>query len=305
MWTSAPPPGGRPRATRLRNSGSVRSGLHVLAAVVFGVGAAGCRTPDKPPPQTIAVLVRDAETKAPVAGATVTLTPHAAPHAPAPNPLTGATGPDGLAKIVQAEGHGGTDVLLEVKAGGYLPEMKDVTAVPMGVIDPVGGQVPMTVDVFTGPRPEIALDVPVGYRGAVTVGLKVVDGSPPGQRAFRFAVPPDGVVSATGPAVIRRVAPLDVAARYTTGEVLRVKAEGTDIGFLWVKTGGDTLYFFVGTQSECDEYRRTLAIPEPSAPSSSGGKGGGRRGGGGGGRGGGRRGGGGGGAGPAGGQSDS
>jgi len=238
----------------------------LLASIGLGF-AAGCRTPDRappPPPPQVAILVRDAETKAPVPGAVVSLTALPAPHAPAAEPATGTAGADGIARVADRP-HGGTDVVLEASAAGYVTAKTDVSARPLAAVDPIGPAPATVVELFAGPRPGVELQLPAGYRGPVKAGVRARDDAPGGQRSFRYVVPPSGVVEMAGPAVLRELTPADVRAVYPDGTAINSEAADAEVGFRRVKTVGDTFHFFVGTKAQADEFRKTLDLPEPGA----------------------------------------
>ncbi|HJZ59297.1 MAG TPA: carboxypeptidase-like regulatory domain-containing protein [Gemmataceae bacterium] len=235
---------------------------------------AGCANP-----RSVAVLVRDAETKLPVSGAEVRLS-----SAGSDQTAAGTTGPDGVARIA-AKPPGETGVLAEVHAPGYLTGGKDVTGL---FTHPHSPAEPAVVEVFAGPRPGVELVLPAGYRGLVRAEVRVRDDAPPGGREFSFVVPASGVVEVTGPAILEQPPGPEYRARYADGTTLSGAAPDEAVGFRWLWAEGRDEVFVVGTKADWAEARKALGHdPGPgSRPDSggapTGGRGrGGRRGGGG------------------------
>jgi len=264
----------------------IRGWLVLFVAVA---GASGCRNLHGPEP--VPVLVRDAETGAPVGGAEVRIWDPATRGTGELHEASGVTGADGVARLRSAAR--GSDVLVEVSAPGYLAGQADLPAAA-AVAAPGRAPAGAVVDVFAGPRPSVELIVPSGYRGLLKVEVAVAAETPPqpGQRQFRFAVPPDGVLRVTGPKVLGRLAAPDITAAYTDGTPIRRDAGDGEVGFRWVRCDGSDQYFAVGTRAECERYRRDAEREaqrqQGSAGSGGGGRGGGGRGHRGGGMGGGR-----------------
>jgi hypothetical protein len=265
----------------------VRQLVFILASPGLAA-AAGCHVFERDRAVTVAVV--DAETKAPISGAAVRLT---APAAHDDRVVNGTTGADGVARL-KAHPPGGVALVLDASASGYLPEDKIVPAAAVKA-QPAGDAQPahFTVEVYAGPRPAVELVIPPGYRGVVKATAEVRDNVqfPPGQRAFRFEVPPSGEVAFTAPAVFRHGSGPEYTAKYADGTELSKSAKDAEVGFRWLTREGDTQLFVVGTRADYEERRKALHLDSPPGPRSGGGgdgQQGGRRGGGGrGGRGGG------------------
>jgi hypothetical protein len=269
----------------------VRQLILLVAAPGFVSAAVGCNLFHKD--RAVAVTVVDAETKAPVAGASVRL---AGPAGHDAEPVSGTTGADGVARL-KAHPPEGLAIVLDATADGYMPGER---VIPTAAIKspPAGGEVraaEFTVELFAGPRPTVELVLPAGYRGLVKVVAEVRDDVqlPPGQRVFRFEVPASGVVTFTAPPVFHHESGPEYTARYADGTPLNKAAKDTEVGFRWLTKEGDTQFFVVGTRADHEEQRKAMHLDSQSGKRSGGGDGGqqqGRRGGrggrGGGGRGG-------------------
>ncbi|MBN9118770.1 MAG: hypothetical protein J0I06_06360 [Planctomycetes bacterium] len=279
-----------------------RAGRVALLVFVLVVPVTGCHTFQPSTPLT--VHVRDAETQAPVPGATVRLW-RFGPHAEERE--TGlTTGADGNATTRLAPPDEG-GVMVEVTAPNHLTAQ---TTLPRDVVDALasakafhpytGPPLVATVDVFSGPRPTVELVVPNGFRGLIKAEVRVQADRPwpAGQRTFSYTVPPDGVVRADGPAVFGLSAGPEIVAKFADGTPLATEAKPEDVAFRWLRRDGTTVFYAVGTLAEANAARAAMGVGGDSAYSSGGsdkpkGGGGGRRGGGGmGGRGGSGRGGG-------------
>jgi hypothetical protein len=129
---------------------------------------------------------------------------------------------------------------------------------------------------YAEPGPTVELVVPAGYHGLVKAELRIQDDAPvrPGQRCFCYPVPLDGVVTAIGPRLLRRVGPADYRFRYADGLPLTPNAKGSEIGFWWLKTDGWSQCFVIGTEHEYDAYRRDEAAKEAGIRTGAGGQGG-------------------------------
>jgi uncharacterized membrane protein YgcG len=286
-----------PGRTRSRLSGDSPVRIHLRSGSVAFVGlllaaSTGCHTFQPSTPLT--VQVHDAETHAPVPGATVRLW-RFGPHADERDQGITA-GADGVAQAHLAPPDEG-GVMVEVSAPGYLSAQ---TALPQDVTNALASAKPfhpykgpplvVMTEMFAGPRPVVELVVPVGYRGMVKAEIRAqADGPwPPGQRAFTYTVPAGGVVRVDGPAVFGNTAVPEVIAKYADGTPLPKDAKNGEVAFRWVRRDGNDIYFAVGTAGDADAVRRTLGnISDSAPPSRSGDKqggGGGRGGGGGGGR---------------------
>jgi hypothetical protein len=229
----------------------------------------------------VPVLARDAETGRPVPGAEVRIYYPLTPASRAPWSSSGETGQDGVARL-RAAPCGDAGARVEVTAAGYLFEGKDLPDqfVQAGASAESG---PFVMDLYAAPRAAVELVLPAGYRGRVKAEVDVHEDAPcaPGQRCFRYEVPPSGVVQVVGPVLLRRVLPPDFRACYADGKPLSPEASDDQVGFWPLACDGGYQVFFVGTRAEYDNALRDYRKENNSAggPSSHG------RGGGGGGRG--------------------
>jgi hypothetical protein len=227
----------------------MRRPLRFLFRLLLGLPvAAGCHALPPPTP----VLVRDAETKTPLAGAKVRLW-CANPHAPGlGRDSLGTTGEDGTARVRAAtDDH--PDVVIAVRADGYLPEETEFRPPAAAV----AGE-PMVVEVFRGPRPVVDLILPADYHGVVKVEVRVRDDAEPGRRAFTFPVSPQGTVQVVGPAILAHGPGAEFRARFGDGPPLPKTAEGLQTAFWWLRSEGDTHFFVVGTVGEWGSERRAM-----------------------------------------------
>jgi hypothetical protein len=243
----------------------------------------------------VAVTVRDAETKAPVPGAKVVIFyPNTDPSVKT-RELTAITDASGNAQI---RGVTSDDGLPQVKiaAPGYILEQSALRGDALRSIkannsfwslanhhDPVEYE----MSVYRGPAAAVELLVPVGYRGLIKIDVRIREDIvyPPGQRVFIGTVA-DGAVQVDGSPLLRSECKPMFRARYTNDTLVPMNVPDNEVGFRWLRTEGRTELFVIGTQADCDNYRR---ITDKSAAVEATGK---KNGGGGGGGGGGRRGGG-------------
>jgi hypothetical protein len=253
---------------------TVRCGI---ALALAAVALPGCHSFSRP----VSILVRDAETKAPVPGAQVSISDTIA-HPP--RVTVRHTGDGGIAHV-KVTPFAEFAYAVEATAPGYLPSQKDlpvedvrkISASPFTSHDLDSPT--LVVDVFQGPRPTIELTVPTGYRGLLRVELRTDENVSytPGQRLFRYDVPSTGVVQIVGPPVLLHGLTPDIRVKYPDGTELSREAKDSDVGLRWV-SGGNSPVFVIGTKSEGDEARKALEKDEPRG---HGGRGSGTRGGGG------------------------
>jgi hypothetical protein len=165
---------------------------------------------------------------------------------------------------------------VEVTAAGYLFEGKDLPDqfVEAGKSGEPG---PFVMDLYAAPRAAVELVLPVGYRGRVKAEVVVREDAPcaPGQRCFRYDVPPSGVVQVVGPVLLRRVLPPDFRACYADGTPLSAEARDEQVGFWPLACEGGYQVFFVGTRAEYDNALRDYRKENSSAGGPSHGRGGG------------------------------
>jgi hypothetical protein len=214
------------------------------------------------PYRQVSVLVRDAETKKPIAGAEVQISYLLAESSFAPWNSSGNTGENGKVQL-RAAPYGELGVEVETLAAGYLKEDKTLPVAAVKAAEPAHfwessdrHPLAVVVEMYAEPRPVVELVVPTGYRGQIKVAIQVLDEAAdhPGQRSFTYTVSPSGVVDITGPPLLRHVFAPDFRARYADGTPLnRHPDKEGEVGFWWLRSESSYLCFLVGTQSECNE----------------------------------------------------
>jgi hypothetical protein len=234
------------------------------------------------------VLVRDAETKKPLAGAKVHLFYPLSRDSLAPFDSSETTGEDGVARLRAAAPFGTLGINVEATATGYAPGQISLSSESIQKLEPTHlfetaerRKPEFVIEMYAEPRFAVELVVPAGYRGRIKLESQFEDGipAPPGQRCYRYTVK-DGYVRIKGPGVLRRVYPSDYRASYSDGSPLTSEMSLTKVGFRWLRAEGEAQIFVVGTQSEYDMQRRaapderTVASPSPSLSTSP--RGGGR-----------------------------
>jgi hypothetical protein len=222
------------------------------------------------------VLVRDAETKKPVAQAELRITYPFANSSFVPAISLASTGADGLGRLQAAPF--GDGLTLEAAAPGYLPENRDIAVAAIERLQPARlfeatelRQPDFVVEMYSEPAFTVELIVPSAYRGLVTADVQTDDRAPApaGQRCYRYNVSFLGEVQVKGPALLRRVFPPTFRARYADGKELDGEMGMTRVGFRWLKQEGSKQYFVVGTQPEYDNFRRDLASESPRSENRS------------------------------------
>jgi hypothetical protein len=219
----------------------------------------------------VPVLVRDAETKQPIADAEVHLSYPLSRDSLAPFDSVERTDQDGVAHV-RAAPYGNFGVRLDASAAKYLPEQVNLSTESVQHVEPAHPfeetqrrRPEVVVEMYAEPRFTIELIVPTGYRGEIKAEVDLQDGGtvPPRQRCFRYEVT-DGFVRVKGPGVLRRVNPADYRARYADGTPLTGETTLLKVGFRWLRGKGKEQYFFIGTQPEYDMQRR-FAPDEPAS----------------------------------------
>jgi hypothetical protein len=247
-----------------------RPARYLLCLVFLFFLTPGCQMFQADP--SLAVLVRDAETKKPLPTAEVYLCQRLKQDTVAPCHSSGLTQEDGVAQV-RAEAGGEFGIQLQAIARGYLPETLNVTAESLKKIAPAPN--PRTseprppdfvVEVYAEPGFTVELVLPPGYRGLIKADIQLQENlaTPPGQRCFRFAVSPEGMVRINGPALLRRVAAPDYRARYANGPLLGKAMDAETVGFRWLKGSGGEHFFVAGTQMDYETHHRRLSPEETS-----------------------------------------
>jgi hypothetical protein len=234
-----------------------------LCPLAFLLALAGCHTLQRSRPVTI--LTRDAETKRPIAQAEVKVMYPLERSAFSPQDTYGQTGGDGLAHV-WATPTEEVGVMIDVRAGGYLPAEKGLTVAALRAIEPAGlfeavdrRPVTLVAELYAEPGPTVELVVPAGYRGMVRAQIDGRDEvpCPPGQRLFRYDVSASGQVQAQGPPLLKDLAVTDFRLSYADGAPLSHHAKESPVGYWWVRSEGANQCFLVGTQAEYDALRKS------------------------------------------------
>ncbi len=225
------------------------------------------------------VLVRDAETGRPIAGADVHISYPRADSSFAPAESVGPSGADGIARL-QAAPYGDAGILVKVAAQGYLTEQELVATEEVQEMTPAHWfediarrRESLVVELLAEPRPYVELILPTYMRGVVKTTLHVDDKAraAPGQRCFIATVSPLGEAEITGPPLLRHASPIEYRAKFTDGTKLGLPEDDKRIGFGWLKSDGKAQYYFVGTKSEYEAQRRLAREWRPTADSTKGG----------------------------------
>ena len=265
--------------------GTTRISVRLLTLGALLAALPGCVS--MPGNRPVAVLVRDAETKKPIANADVQFTYPLARAFYEPPSVGAKTTADGTIRLASVPAEGKL-INLETKAPGYLFEMKEVTPKSIETIErahfleSLDRRTPnFVVDLYAEPRPTIELVVPVGYKGIIKANVRVKDDAvvPVGQRNFTLIVDEAGECAMSGSALLSHVGSSDFVAKFTDGTPIKRNAKEPEVGFWWLKKEGDCEHFFVGTEREFTALRHADRHTVTDNPRSSGG--GGRGGGGG------------------------
>ncbi|MGH7171968.1 MAG: hypothetical protein ACRELG_16965 [Gemmataceae bacterium] len=248
-----------------------------LLCIVLVVGlACGCQAFHND--RTFVVLVRDAETKKPVATAEVYLCQRLKRDEVAPcRSKGGFTQADGIAQL-RAEPPGELGLQVQAVAQGYLPGKLDVSADTLktsatatATTKSARRDPDAVVEVYAEPDFSVELLLPTGYRGLVKADVQFADNVPllAGQRGFRFPVSASGEVQVRGPVLLRRIAVTDFRARYANGLLLGARMDAEKVGFRWLKGAGNQHYFVAGTQLDYEKLHAQYAPEESHAGGAS------------------------------------
>jgi hypothetical protein len=233
--------------------------------------ASGCQTLSGS--QDLTVLVRDAETKEPIATAEVYLCQRLKPDEVAPCRWSSFTQADGIARL-RAGPAGEHGFQVQAVAQGYLPEKIDVPAELANArrsSADAGRSPDVIVEVYHEPEFRVELVLPPGYRGLVKATVQIRDDFPrqAGQRCFRFSVPASGEVLVQGPPLLRRVSPPEFRACYGNGPPLDKAMDAQKVGFRWLTSAGNQHLFVVGNQLDYETLHRQVAPEETQAATGS------------------------------------
>jgi len=241
-----------------------------LLCLIFVVGlVSGCQVFHEE--RTVAVLVRDAETKKPVATAEVYLCQRLKRNEVAPcRSKGGFTQADGITRV-RAEPAGELGLQVQAIAQGYLPEKVDLAADALKTSTPPAASAKgqarspeVVVEMYAEPAFSVELVLPPGYRGLVKAEVQLQDKLPltARQRCYRFPVSASGEVQVRGPSLLRRVPVADFRARYANGPLLGTRMDAEKIGFHWLKGAGNQHYFVAGTQLDYEKLHAQYAAEE-------------------------------------------
>jgi hypothetical protein len=254
----------------------------VLGVALFVTLAPGCLTLHLYRP--VVFLVRDAETKQPIAAAQLHISyPLVRPSA-VPQESNGTTDNQGVARL-RAIPVGDASPWVEVTANGYLSEGLSLAADAVRAIPPTWllgtgnqGRGPFVVEMYAEPRFQIELVLPDGFRGLVKAKVQLQDNipAPPRQRFYSYTVAPTGDVVVQGPTLLRRVFAPDYRARFADGTLLDPQPAPTEIGLRPLKREDNVEYFVVGNQCDRDQLAPTPTPTSSENHARGGGKGGGR-----------------------------
>src|SRR5579885_3612857 len=144
----------------------------------------------------VPVLVRDAETKKPIANAEVHLTYPLSRDSLAPFDSAERTDAEGVAHL-RAAPYGEFGVRVEATASGYLTDQLSISTESIQHLQPVHfledaerRKPEFVVEMYAEPRFTVELVVPPGYRGLIRAEIEAREdlGVPAGQRCFRYDV---------------------------------------------------------------------------------------------------------------------
>ncbi len=277
-----------------------RSPRQILGALVLIPIVSGCQSlyRERPAP----VLVRDAETKKPIAGAQVEFSHPMSETSSTSAKMAVTTESDGIARMSAVpRGTHRDGLYVKAAANGYeadslLISDENIERIePLGLFEAKNRRPPaIVVGLYSGPPFSVELVVPPGYRGVIKATVEYRDDvpCPIGQRVFTYQVN-SGSVQVIGPSVLRHVHPAQFVAKYADGVALvSGRADASQVAFHWLKHENNCEYFVVGSEEDIARYRRDLLPDEPASSAPTGGGRGGRggkggKGGGGGGGGGG------------------
>jgi uncharacterized membrane protein YgcG len=240
--------------------------------------ASGCMSLQGQRP--VPVLVRDAETGQPIAGAEVQIVHPLLRGSPA---ITGHTAADGMVRLhARPSDDSG---ILEASATGYLLGWQDLPVEELRKLEPAHllekvEQRPAryVVDLYALPRPTVEFVVPAGFKGRFKAVWQIRHDAPttPGQRCFNCAVPWEGDVVIVGPPVLGKVTTPEFRAKYEDGRPLNQDVKGQEIGFWYLKYESGEDYFLIGTAGE---YAAIRSLEQRQGPQDGRRGGGGRSGG--------------------------
>jgi hypothetical protein len=256
----------------------VRVALVLLAALTLAPGFPALQRH-----RPVVIRAQDIETKKPLAGAEVRISPAIG----SAHVSTGTTGNDGIVRL-RATPVTDEPIAVEANMAGYLTE---TTYIPLRIVRTLEPPhlfdheetrpVSFVVEMYPKPLPMIELILPPGYRGEVRADVVISPkvAWPAGQRKFGYPVSAQGTVEVAGPEFLRRVNASSFVLKFADGAPLSLAAETTDIGYWWLRHDGDSDFYFIGTRADYTlkkSHDQGQEIIERTS-SSSGGRGRGRR----------------------------
>jgi hypothetical protein len=222
---------------------------------------AGCQT-YRPTP----ILVRDAETGRPVAGAEVHVSYPLANSIFAPAPSCDLSGADGIARV-RAAPYGDAGLRVQTSAKGYLTDNKYLSIDEVSALEPahwfedVGQRgVVFVVDLLAEPAPNVEVIVPASFKGIAKIDVHIQDdmSCPAGQRSFPCPLSALGEAAISLPPMLRRASPATFRAQFTDGSAIGRPDDQKTTGFWWLKSEGNTHYYVVGRRYEYEAELRAL-----------------------------------------------
>jgi hypothetical protein len=246
--------------------------IRYLLCPVFLLGAAaGCETFQGC--RTVTVLVRDAETKKPISEADVSIWyPLRTVGFFPPPECGGETDASGIVHL-RAAPYGDAGIMVTSNAKGFMSKQMNVSVETIREIEPdhlfgkTAHPVNITVELYAEPRPTVELVVPNGYRGVVSVTLRIKEDAPcaPGQRSFPGQVSLSGAAEVEVPPLFRHAKP-NYNGHYVDGTSLSRDAAPDQVGLRWLRCQVPVEYFVVGTQADLDRWR-AMVQPQGGAES--------------------------------------
>jgi hypothetical protein len=224
----------------------------------------------------VTVLVRDAETKKPIAGADVNISYLVMLNPFAPLPSSGKTDKHGVVHLRVAPYERCAGIFCRATAEGYnFPEdtrlsSDDIRKVKCPSLFSTKPPEPLTLvrELYADPHPTVELIVPPGYRGLFRADTEIVneESCVVGQRIFTATVSSAGMATIRGSQVLCGNLSPDFRARYADGTELPSPRFGSDdvVALRWVTCTERSHFFVVGTQRDYDEGYAVLHKKNPS-----------------------------------------
>jgi hypothetical protein len=235
---------------------TVRWRLAIVPLVLVSIQSSGCGLFNEYRPMH--VMVRDAETKEPIAGVEITGMATRMLDVFGPIPPHGTTDASGQATL-SAGLDRGLDLIFE--ADGYLRKninssitAEDVQSLPKAE-DP--SRIDLLINLERDPKATFVLIVPNHYRGLLRIRFEPTEGIEVAQKAtYLVPVGPDGRAVVRLPkAICRKEGERNVAAREVSGKHVKWEhhcSEPEKIGLRWVHSTEDTELYIIGSGKEVE-----------------------------------------------------